>query len=258
MWPPPARRLQVRISIKNSNNPRIRHKETWRRADASFMLPGMDEASIFLAPLEKIPQIRTGFIERVPGIETSRDKEATLALLQPTHRQSARSLGFQTTYLAEQIHSDHLSIIDPRSPEMSPGSDGLLTSHPGILLGIHVADCGAVYLLDQETGALALLHSGKKGTELNITGKAIGLMTREFGTNPLNLTIVLGPCIRPPHYEIDFASQIRKQAIAAGVPEAQYFDSGLCTASDLSRFYSYRAEKGNTGRHLALLGRLPL
>ena len=82
-------------------------------------------------------------------------------------------------------------------------------------------------------------------------------MIREFGSDPRDLTAVLGPCIRPPHYEIDFASQIRDQALAAGVPENQYFDSGLCTASDLSRFYSYRIEKGNTGRHLALLGRLP-
>ena len=222
------------------------------------MLPGMEEASLFLSPLRKAPQIRTAFIERIPGIETSHDKEATLALLEPTHRQAAQDLGFQKTYLAEQIHSDQLSIIDLRSPDMSSGSDGLLTRHPGILLGIHVADCGAVYLLDHETGALGLLHSGKKGTELNITGKAIELMIREFETNPLNLTIVLGPCIRPPHYEIDFASQIREQALAAGVPETQYFDSGLCTASDLSRFYSYRIEKGNTGRHLALLGRLPI
>lgn len=222
------------------------------------MLSGMKEASLFLAPLRKTPQVRAGFVERVPGIETSTDKEATLALLQPSHREAAEALGFNSTHLAEQIHGDQLSIIDPASPEMALGSDGLLTKQPGILLGIHVADCGAIYLLDQQSGALALLHSGKKGTELNITGKAIALMTRAFGTDPRNLTVVLGPCIRPPHYEIDFAAQIREQARTAGVLEKEYFDSGLCTASDPSRFYSYRIEKGNTGRHLALLGRLPL
>ena len=30
-------------------------------------------------------------------------------------------------------------------------------------------------------------------------------------------------------------------------------DSGVCTACDLKRYYSYRAEKGQTGRMLALL-----
>jgi len=230
---------------------------TWRPRDASLILPDVEEASFFLAPLRTKPQVRAGFVERVPGIETSTDKEATLALLRPAHREAAQELGFQSIYLAGQIHGEQLSVIDVNSPRISLESDGLLTNQAGILLGIHVADCGAVYLLDQKAEALALLHSGKKGTELNITGKAISLMSRQFGTDPRDLTVVLGPCIRPPHYEIDFAAQIGEQARAAGVPETQYFDSGLCTASDLSRFYSYRIEKGNTGRHLALLGRLP-
>src|SRR5919198_141002 len=34
-------------------------------------------------------------------------------------------------------------------------------------------------------------------------------------------------------------------------------DSGVCTACKLDRYYSYRAEKGKTGRMLALLGLNP-
>ena len=34
----------------------------------------------------------------------------------------------------------------------------------------------------------------------------------------------------------------------------QIHDSGVCTACDINRYYSYRAEKGKTGRMLALLG----
>jgi polyphenol oxidase len=45
-----------------------------------------------------------------------------------------------------------------------------------------------------------------------------------------------------------------KQCRAAGV--TQIHDSGVCTACDLERYYSYRAEKGKTGRMLALLGLL--
>ena len=82
-------------------------------------------------------------------------------------------------------------------------------------------------------------------------------MTVEFNTKPSDLIALLAPCIRPPHYEIDFASEIKKQALASGILEENYHDSGLCTASDLNRFYSYRLEKGNTGRMLALLGILP-
>lgn len=248
-------------SLARTSTENFRHnfvvKETWRSGDVSPTLPGVKETSLFLNPLRLIPQVRAEFVKRVPDIETSTDKAATLAQLGPAHKQAASDLGFCTTYLAEQIHGAELAIISKSSPALTVGIDGLLTAEADILLGIHVADCGPIYLADLKTGALALLHSGKKGTERNILGLAVAKMALVFGSDPTDLTVVLGPCIRPPHYEIDIAAQIREQALAAGVPGNRYFDSGLCTASDLSRFYSYRAEKGNTGRHLALLGRLP-
>ena len=208
----------------------------------------------FLAPLS-LPNIRTNFVGRIPGVETSTNKEETLKLLKPHHEKIAFELGFSKTHLCEQVHGSDLAIINSESPSMTAGVDGLLTEEHGILLGIHVADCGAVYLLDQKTGALAALHSGKKGTEQNITGKAIALMGAQFGSDPQDLIGVLAPCIRPPYYEIDFATEIQSQAAAAGIPKSQFHDCGLCTGSDLTHFYSYRLEKGNTGRMIALLGR---
>jgi copper oxidase (laccase) domain-containing protein len=65
------------------------------------------------------------------------------------------------------------------------------------------------------------------------------------------LIVQLGPCIRPPHYEIDFAAEIGRQAARAGV--VNFYDCGICTASNLPRYYSYRAEKGKTGRMWAVL-----
>jgi copper oxidase (laccase) domain-containing protein len=76
-------------------------------------------------------------------------------------------------------------------------------------------------------------------------------MREEFGSNPDDLIAQLSPCIRPPYYEVDFAAEIVAQLEGCGV--SQVFDSGENTGSDLSRFYSYRMEKGLTGRMLALL-----
>lgn len=211
--------------------------------------------SPFLSHLRYSSHIRADFIERIPNVETSTDKDATIALLKPHHEEAARALGFSKTYFCDQVHGSELAIIDSNSPLITEGVDGLLTMEKDSLLGIHVADCGAIYLQDSVTNALALLHSGKKGTEQNILGKAVALMEKEFGSNPIHLTGVLAPCIRPPHYEIDFAATIRTQAREAGIPAEQFHDCGLCTASDLDRFYSYRLEKGNTGRMIALLGR---
>ena len=80
----------------------------------------------------------------------------------------------------------------------------------------------------------------------------VSQMTERFGSDPANMIVQLSPCIRPPHYEVDFASEISRQCRALGV---QYIhDPGTCTACDLGRYYSFRAEKGKTGRMLAVLG----
>src|SRR5437660_4532245 len=131
------------------------------------------------------------------------------------------------------------------------GCDGIITNQKKIALGIHVADCCAVYIVDPKTPAVGLVHSGKKGTELAIAAKAIQQMRESFGSNPADLIVQLSPCIRPPHYEIDFAANIVEQCRAAAVEKI--YDSGACTACDPARYYSYRAEKGKTGRMLALL-----
>jgi copper oxidase (laccase) domain-containing protein len=95
------------------------------------------------------------------------------------------------------------------------------------------------------------VHSGKKGTELAVVASAIEMMTARFGSRASDLVVQLSPCIRPPHYEIDFAAAIVRQCRDLGVTSVR--DGGVCTACDLARYYSYRAEKGRTGRMLAFL-----
>ena len=132
------------------------------------------------------------------------------------------------------------------------GCDGLITNQKQIALGIHVADCCAIYIVDPKTPAIGLVHSGKKGTEEAIVANAIQQMRESFGSDPKKLVVQLSPCIRPPHYEIDFAAKIVEQCRAADV--GKIYASSECTACDIDRYYSYRAEKGKTGRMLALLG----
>lgn len=135
------------------------------------------------------------------------------------------------------------------------GCDGIITNQRGIALGIYVADCCAVYIVDPQTPAIGLVHSGRKGTELGVVTNAITEMIDRFDSDPAHMIVQLSPCIRPPHYETDFAAEIIRQCHALGVNELH--DSNVCTACDLNRYYSYRAEKGKTGRMLALLALTP-
>jgi polyphenol oxidase len=153
---------------------------------------------------------------------------------------------------AEQIHGSLVVSVSKKDYGSAiPQADALITAEKKLPLTIRTADCGPVYFYDPVRLAIGLAHSGKKGTAGNITGLVISAMGKEFGSQPQDLIVVLGPCIRPPNYEIDFAAEIGRQAQAAGV--VNYFDCGLNTATDLTSFYSYRMEKGNTGRHYAFL-----
>jgi copper oxidase (laccase) domain-containing protein len=180
--------------------------------------------------------------------------------LRPFHEAAIHQFGGSTGawWRAEQIHGNQVARVPQAAQTLAPdglpvvpGVDGLVTNQPGLVLAIYVADCGAIWLADRRTGAIGLLHSGKQGTAHNILAEALAVMAREFGTRPVDVVTVLGPCIRPPHYEIDFAAQIAQQAEAAGIGE--FFDCGEDTAADISRFYSYRLEQGRTGRMMALI-----
>lgn len=217
----------------------------------------MQNSADFLSPICRAHDgVRAGFIERIDGVAVDTDRDATIARLEPMHRLAVEQLGFRWCDLqrAEQVHGVEVATVVQPSAAAIVGADGLITNQPGVLLGIYVADCGALYLYDRRTHAIGLLHSGKKGTEGNILQRALDQMAAAYGTCPSDVICVLAPCIRPPAYDVDFASQIRQQAEAAGVGE--FHDSGICTSSDLGRYYSYRMEMGATGRMLALLGKI--
>lgn len=157
-----------------------------------------------------------------------------------------------TMVSAEQIHGAVVAKVGrAEAGRVIPGADALISGETGLTLVVRVADCGPVWLHCAKTGAIGLIHSGRKGTELGIVPAAIRAMKKEFGSDPATMLGFLGPCIRPPHYDVNFAEEILRQLRAEGVGEI--VDSGLCTASEPERFYSYRREKGKTGRHFAVL-----
>ncbi|WP_345714483.1 laccase domain-containing protein [Luteolibacter yonseiensis] len=220
----------------------------------------MTEAFPFLNPLNSIPGVRAGWIERVPDLPITGDRDEAMRLLRPHHEEFVRNFAGPDAgwWRAEQVHGTDVAAV-PGSPQVTapdglpvvPGVDGLITCQPGIVMAIYNADCGAIWLADRKSGAIGLLHSGKKGTEGNILQVALDEMAARYGTRPADVVAVLSPCIRPPDYEVDIPAGIGAQAERAGIGE--FLDCGLNTAADLSRFYSYRKELGKTGRMMALI-----
>jgi copper oxidase (laccase) domain-containing protein len=215
-------------------------------------------------PAEQFPALGAlhnvvhGFTLRVADIEVSQDKMEALARLDGVHREIRRehALGHAPFITAQQVHGERIGVVDQTAAEDEcfESCDGLITNQRGVCLGIYVADCCAVYLVDPVLDAIGLVHSGKKGTELGVVANAIKLMGEHFGSRASEIIVQLSPCIRPPHYETDFAAEIVRQCRGLGVTAVN--DCGVCTACDLERYYSYRVEKGRTGRMLAFLALL--
>ena len=108
--------------------------------------------------LEALEDVLHGFVLRVPGLDVRADREIALRRLEVFHEVARRSFGARQVRLAEQIHGNSVAVVTVDSPALSTGTDALITRDPGVLLGIHVADCCAVFLVDPRRSAVGDGH----------------------------------------------------------------------------------------------------
>jgi copper oxidase (laccase) domain-containing protein len=228
------------------------------QGDAPMPSPGAQSSVLSRCPVETFPALSRlpvihGFTRRVPGLDVKADRDTALRRLDAYHDEARTAMGLESRHFrtARQVHGAGVAIVDANSPECTPGVDALVTASRDVCLGIYVADCGPVFFVDPARQVIAAAHSGRKGTALGAVSATISAMREGFGCDPADIVVQLGPCIRPPHYEIDFAAEILRQTRDAGAREV--YDCTICTAANLDRYYSYRLEKGQTCRMLAIL-----
>jgi YfiH family protein len=173
-----------------------------------------------------------------------------------------------------------------------PDADVLVSNDSGAAVAVRAADCVPVLIADRETGAVAAVHAGWRGTCAGAAPAAVSALRAEFGARPENLVAAVGPSIGVCCYEVgaelvdafagagferylidrwftstppprgsrernplrlDVAGANRDQLVLAGIPEEQVHLSGLCTAMHLDVLTSYRAEKEKAGRLVAAI-----
>jgi len=182
--------------------------------------------------LDAIPSIQHAFTLRTS--EDTRAEEFQERLL--------HHFGYPAAATAAQPHGNGIAVVT--GPGRVADVDALITHQPGLPLIIRCADCAPVFIVDLSTPAIALIHAGKKGVQLNIIGA-----TAQRMTGPC--IAVIGPSIGPCHYEIDLWTRIERQLREDGIQDIH--NLRICTACHPDRYFSYRAEKGKTGRMFALL-----
>ena len=146
------------------------------------------------------------------------------------------------------------------------GVDGHAAIERGTGMAVSIADCVPVFVA-HPAGAVALLHSGWRGTAGRIVERGIDAL-RQRGLAPRELHVHLGPAICGQCYEVspdvyaaltgrsveratslDLRSLIADHARAAGVRHV--VTSEWCTRCHRDRFFSHRG--GDGGRHLAVM-----
>jgi YfiH family protein len=190
--------------------------------------------------------------------------------------------GVEWLVSSRQVHGDALNFIDEASAEklearpptlVEPPADALATDLSGLGLLIKIADCQSILLVDPPSRIIANIHSGWRGSVMDIAGRTIGRLER-FGLKPATTLAAvspsLGPCcaefvnyqkeipenfwpfrVGPLHF--DFWAITRSQLLAAGLCEENIEFAAKCTVCGKSDFFSYRGQ-GETGRMASIIG----
>ena len=156
-----------------------------------------------------------------------------------------------------QVHLSKIINVDlqkntPQEIRKMQG-DGLLTNQPNVILAILTADCLPILLIDKKQKAIAAIHAGRNGSMLFIIEAAIKQMEILFGTKSENLIAGIGPGIKKCCYEVDLFRANIEQMTKKGVLKENIFSLDQCTSCKKDIFFSYRAEKGKTGRMLGFI-----
>lgn len=108
-------------------------------------------------------------------------------------------LGVLSLLFARQVHGEEVYLLgEPLSEDTEvDGYDALITMQRNVGLVVQHADCQAVLLYDPERKAIGALHSGWRGSVINLIGRTIESMTDAFGTDPSQVQAVISPSLGP-------------------------------------------------------------
>jgi YfiH family protein len=206
------------------------------------------------------------------------------ARVQRNRDRFARAVGYSGAQLVtlRQVHGNHVVILtegdDPAAVRGTP-ADALVTDRPEVPIAVITADCFPVVLAAPSVPAIAVIHSGRRGTAARVVPVALACLCNQFRIQPGAVSVAIGPGIggccyevddrsaapflqqfqgsdgvfhpsRPGHLYLDLQRAILCQVEAAGVPSEQVWAANLCTACHPGWLYSYRREGSRSGRML--------
>jgi len=173
-----------------------------------------------------------------------------------------------------KVTEEHLGMGITRPREYTD-IDGLVTNLRGVPLITSHGDCNALLFYDPVKQVIGQAHSGWKGTLKEIGAEVIRMMRSEYGCDPRDMIVGIGPALCQDCFEVDedvaqmfftknegwhsYAYQrgikhyidlkavMRETLVREGVQPEHIHDMKLCTKCRPDLFYSYRGQKGKNG-----------
>lgn len=174
----------------------------------------------------------------------------------------------------DQVHGKRVLVGSPSWFEHE--ADAAVSDDPGLLLVVSGADCPPILFFDPASGAVGAAHAGWRGTLAGVAGEVVHALRREYGADPGDLSVVIGPGIGACCYEV--SSDVAGSFTAAGFGEACLVQGGgerphldlvranrevleragvdpehvqsldACTSCLPELYFSHRRDAGKTGR----------
>ena len=239
--------------------------------------------------LLEFPNLVHAYTLSVDGIDFNGKAEKSITEHSYNMLCNALKINRENVVKPHQTHTDCIKNVEndvqKTSKEYLENVDGLLTSKPNTDLVLSFADCTPILLYDPAKKVIGNIHSGWRGTAQKIGQKAVLKMINDYGSKPENIIACIGPCIGKCHFEVDedvknifeqnFSYLNRNCDIIekhenkyhidttlinrlilqeCGINSANIIESKICTICNSNLMHSYRAQKENSGRNIAVLG----
>jgi YfiH family protein len=235
-----------------------------------------DKMMLQAPSLGSLDGVRHGFFTRLGGVS-----DGIYASLNcgPGSRDVDENVAQNRALVAEllEIKPDRLltvyqkhgsdAVVADKPWKTPPEADAIVTSKPGLAIGILTADCAPVLFCDAEAGVIGAAHAGWRGALAGIVEATVKAMEK-LGAKPERIVAVIGPAISQEAYEVgaefmdqfivqepdgstffitdegtgephfDLAGYVGERLARAGVSTVA--ELGLCTYCDETRLFSFR------------------
>jgi polyphenol oxidase len=196
------------------------------------------------------------------------------------HRQLVSAIQVHGTEIAVFNHNHQGEGALPQSATKS--CDALVTTEPGLILSAYAADCQLLYFCALDRPLVALVHAGKQGALGRIGQKVVNYLKEQYHVKPDRLLAAMSPAVcrgcyqvgeqdatlfrqagwsnrcyleqsGADSFELDLGAINLEQLLTAGINHDNIAISGLCTSCNPDLFYSYRRDRGITGRMIGFI-----